>query len=94
MDYGLGFGHITPMKENFRGVKVRCLTKAVAIFLGLKEEEHQIIWCLATTNTLSREQKAYQCDVWNKLRGFFIFFPIFVRFQKNIFKNFFNFAIS
>jgi len=43
LHYGLGFGHITPMKENFRGVKVRCLTKAVAIFLGLKEEEHQII---------------------------------------------------
>ena len=43
----------------FWGVKVRWLTKAVAIFLGLKEEEYQSIRWLATINTTSREQKDY-----------------------------------
>ena len=46
--------------------------KAVVLFLRLKEEEYQSIRWLATTNTTSREQKAYlkqkTCHI----------FPIFV----------------
>ena len=58
------------MEANFWGVKVRWLTKAVAIFFKLKGEE--CIQWLATTNTTSPEQKAYlkqktcQSNVWHQ----------------------------
>ena len=66
----LKFRKITPLKENFWGVKVRWLTKAVEIFLGLKEEEYQSIQWLATT---SREQKAYPKQKTYQIDVFFQF---------------------
>ena len=63
----MGFGKITPMKENFWDVvKVRWLTIAVATFLALKEEEYQSIQLLDTTNSTSREKKAHQSNVWHQ----------------------------
>ena len=87
MHYGSGFGKITPMKENFRGVKVRWLTKAVAIFLELKEVEYSMI-CYNKRNKTSKKaypkQKTYQNNVWHQKKDLkkFQFFPIFVRFKK------------
>ena len=57
------------MKENFRGVKVRWLTKAVAIFLELKEVEYSMIWYNKRNKSSKKaypEQKTYQNNVWHQ----------------------------
>ena len=62
--------------------------KAEAIFLGLKEEEYQSIWWLATTSQeqkVNLKQKTYQSDVWHQKRWFkkYLNFSYFSNVLKN-----------